>query len=216
MRNPGNWRRTPGREAVWRWWCTNILISMALAFSQSGHVCRGVPPLYRWSIRDSERASQGWGRLPSQGTNRLGMTDWDDLGLHWGEGAPAIWGSAKGRKEHLGDSKKCGVCACTHMLVHECLSMYAHTEVDEALTFPEWVTEGLEWEMTLVWVVLWAARTHRGRGSSSREASPVCPLEFESGSTGKLFFYLLWSLSWFRFIFVVGLPAVPLSLPQVL
>lgn len=40
------------------------------------------------------------------------------------------------------------------MLVHECLSMYAHTEVDEALTFPEWVTEGLEWEMTLVWVVL--------------------------------------------------------------
>lgn len=65
--------------------------------------------------------------------------------------------------------------------------MYAHTEIDEALTFPEWVTEGLEWEMTLVWVVLGAARTYRGRGGSSREASPVCPLEFESGSNGKIF-----------------------------
>ena len=30
-------------------------------------------------------------------------------------------------------------------------------------------------------------------GGSFREASPVCPLEFESGSSGKLFFYLLWN-----------------------
>ena len=55
------------------------------------------------------------------------------------------WGSAEGKdllqfggqpkaRRGIWVTVKSGVCACTHMRVHECLSMYALIEIDEGIS----------------------------------------------------------------------------------